>query len=73
MDGELYDEFGNYIGPEIESDSEGSSDEEQHQVQVRYYSNPQVPVRYYNNPQVQVTIAIQNPQVQVRYNNNPQV
>ena len=30
MDGDLYDEFGNYIGPELESDeSEEEHDEEQ--------------------------------------------
>lgn len=31
MDGDLYDEFGNYIGPELESDdsSEGEEDEDQ--------------------------------------------
>ena len=28
MDMELYDEFGNYIGPELESESEDSSEEE---------------------------------------------
>ena len=27
MDGDLYDEFGNYVGPELESD-ESSADEE---------------------------------------------
>eukprot|EP00116_Pleurobrachia_bachei_P005839 sb/3466101/ len=29
MDGELYDEFGNYIGPEIDSESDESSEEEE--------------------------------------------
>ena len=30
MDGDLYDEFGNYIGPELESDeSEDEHDEDQ--------------------------------------------
>ena len=33
MDGELYDEFGNYIGPEIESESDESSVEEENQDQ----------------------------------------
>ena len=28
MDPDLYDEFGNYIGPELESESEDSSEEE---------------------------------------------
>ncbi|EXB79365.1 hypothetical protein L484_009953 [Morus notabilis] len=28
MDDSLYDEFGNYIGPEIESDQESDRDEE---------------------------------------------
>lgn len=27
MDGDLYDEFGNYIGPEIESDESSEGDE----------------------------------------------
>ena len=36
MDGELYDEFGNYIGPEIESESDDSSEEEQEQDQVSW-------------------------------------
>ena len=27
MDGELYDEFGNYIGPELESDEESENEE----------------------------------------------
>ena len=31
MDGDLYDEFGNYIGPELESDdSEGEEDQEEY-------------------------------------------
>ena len=34
MDGDLYDEFGNYIGPELESESEASSDEEETQDAV---------------------------------------
>ena len=29
MDNDLYDEFGNYIGPELESEDESSSEEEQ--------------------------------------------
>jgi len=33
MDGELYDEFGNYIGPEIDSESDDSSEEEEQQDQ----------------------------------------
>jgi U5 small nuclear ribonucleoprotein component len=27
MDGDLYDEFGNYVGPELESESEEEEDE----------------------------------------------
>ena len=34
MDGDLYDEFGNYIGPEIDSESEDSSADEDVQEQV---------------------------------------
>ena len=37
MDGDLYDEFGNYIGPEIDSESEDSSADEDVQEQVRFY------------------------------------
>ena len=29
MDPELYDEFGNYIGPELESEDDSDSEEEQ--------------------------------------------
>ena len=29
MEGDLYDEFGNYIGPELESESEGSEQAEE--------------------------------------------
>ena len=29
MDADLYDEFGNYIGPELESDSEDEESEEE--------------------------------------------
>ena len=38
MDGDLYDEFGNYIGPELESDeSEEDHDEEQdREEEVRF-------------------------------------
>ena len=38
MDGDLYDEFGNYIGPELESDeSEEDHDEEQErEEEVRF-------------------------------------
>ena len=32
MDTELYDEFGNYIGPELDSDEESESEEEEEQV-----------------------------------------
>ena len=32
MDGDLYDEFGNYIGPELESESE---EEEEYEVEGR--------------------------------------
>lgn len=31
MDADLYDEFGNYIGPELDSDDD--DDEEEHEVQ----------------------------------------
>ena len=31
MDGDLYDEFGNYIGPELESDDSGAEDENEDQ------------------------------------------
>lgn len=29
MDGDLYDEFGNYIGPELESDQSSAEEEEE--------------------------------------------
>jgi U5 small nuclear ribonucleoprotein component len=29
MDADLYDEFGNYIGPELDSDEESESEEEE--------------------------------------------
>lgn len=29
MDADLYDEFGNYIGPELDSDDESDSEEEE--------------------------------------------
>ena len=32
MDGDLYDEFGNYVGPELESESE---EEEEYEVEGR--------------------------------------
>ena len=35
MDGDLYDEFGNYIGPELDSDESGEEDaEEDEEAQV---------------------------------------
>ena len=37
MDGDLYDEFGNYIGPEIDSESDESSADEDVQEQVRSF------------------------------------
>lgn len=42
MDTDLYDEFGNYIGPELDSDDEEEEpeqpDEDEHQeYDVRYY------------------------------------
>lgn len=30
MDGDLYDEFGNYIGPELDSDSEAEMPAQEH-------------------------------------------
>jgi len=36
MDSELYDEFGNYIGPELESDeSDEAEDQDKDDIQVR--------------------------------------
>ena len=32
MDTDLYDEFGNYIGPELESDEDEDSDEHEERV-----------------------------------------
>ena len=32
MDTELYDEFGNYIGPELDSDDESLSESEDEQI-----------------------------------------
>jgi len=34
MDGELYDEFGNYIGPEIESEDSGGEESEEEAEEV---------------------------------------
>lgn len=31
MDGDLYDEFGNYVGPELDSDDEDDEAEEMHE------------------------------------------
>ena len=36
MDGDLYDEFGNYIGPEIESDDTGGEESEEEQEVVMF-------------------------------------
>ena len=33
MDGDLYDEFGNYIGPELESDSDGEGEAEDYEAE----------------------------------------
>lgn len=33
MDGDLYDEFGNYIGPDIESESSSEEDENEGNAQ----------------------------------------
>ena len=36
MDGDLYDEFGNYIGPELESDESGAeSDHDEEEVRTK--------------------------------------
>lgn len=37
MDSDLYDEFGNYIGPDLESDSEDEY-EEPEEIEVREFS-----------------------------------
>ena len=34
MDDELYDEFGNYVGPELDDDSDGGSGEDRDEVCV---------------------------------------
>jgi len=40
MDSELYDEFGNYIGPELESDeSDEGDDQDKDDMQVRMFVN----------------------------------
>ena len=36
MDGDLYDEFGNYVGPELQSESEDSSVDEEQPEPVYY-------------------------------------
>lgn len=36
MDSDLYDEFGNYIGPDLESDSEEEEFEEP-EIDVKYF------------------------------------
>ena len=37
MDPDLYDEFGNYIGPELESDDEEDSEEEQREEEEKEF------------------------------------
>lgn len=37
MDGDLYDEFGNYIGPELDSDDDDDSDDSGDQDDVEKY------------------------------------
>ena len=40
MDADLYDEFGNYIGPDLESESEEEDFEEQDQdVSLKFFMN----------------------------------
>ena len=39
MDPDLYDEFGNYIGPELESD-ESSGDDDEPEDDVNGYQDP---------------------------------
>lgn len=39
MDADLYDEFGNYIGPELDSDSDDDIDESRPQVQEVEYAD----------------------------------
>ena len=36
MDGDLYDEFGNYVGPELDSDDEDSDVSEDRDEQEKY-------------------------------------
>lgn len=37
MDGDLYDEFGNYVGPELDSDDDDDSDDSGEQDDVEKY------------------------------------
>ena len=36
-DGDLYDEFGNYIGPELDSDDEEDSDDSHDDIEAEKY------------------------------------
>lgn len=47
MDGDLYDEFGNYIGPEIESESSEASDEDEGEDATIFESGTTNPGRQY--------------------------
>ena len=39
MDSDLYDEFGNYIGPDLESDSDEEEFDEREDIDVRIKSH----------------------------------
>ena len=39
MDGDLYDEFGNYIGPELESEEESDEEVYDNEEQIEEYND----------------------------------
>lgn len=52
MDAELYDEFGNYIGPELESEEEEDEEQEnfaQNDTQQEYDVSINDCYKYFNN------------------------
>jgi hypothetical protein len=65
MDQELYDEFGNYIGPEMaDSDEEGSSEEEEadddeEEREQQGPAGPEVRLQFYGHFGFVINVAIQ--------------
>ena len=39
MDGDLYDEFGNYVGPDIESEDDSEQDFEDNDNEIEEYND----------------------------------